>query len=368
MVQDHGHSDLLGRNDQALQVPSIKVGGGAVRASGPAGGPIGRPCHRDVTRPDDLPDDPSMPGMAVRYLSTEVFGVQADNTFDAKTRDLEGFVRWFVAVNGHTKLESWMPRDTQAFLNHLEAQGKAPATVNRVFATIRHFARWVQDLPGGRFALHGLPTRGIKELTLDEPSCKKLSRVEIHRLFKAADELVLTETKATQRPRRNRALLSVLYHTGMRVSELIDLGRDQYDGRNFLNLKRKGKGRTKKLYIAADAREAIDEYLAKEWEQDWLLQSVGKLFLGHGGKTSVTRFNVASILERIAKQAAVRHGKIIDLHPHRLRHTFAAEFRDKTNSDSETARALGHASTQYVGRYVRMTDEEREKTIDGLFR
>ncbi len=47
------------------------------------------------------------------------------------------------------------------------------------------------------------------------------------------------------------------------------------------------------------------------------------------------------------------------LHPHQLRHTFGALYREASGSDTETAAALGHAGLQYVGRYVRKTDNER---------
>lgn len=350
-------------------IETIKVGARNPASPALTGRPAaGRPSSRSVVRPEELPDDDSLPGMATRYLATEVYGVQADNTFDAKTRDLTAFVQWFVRANGHSQLDGWIPRDTQAFLDHLEAHGRAPATINRTFATLRHFARWLQDLPGGRFARHGLPTRGIKELVLDEPSCKKLSTVEIHRLLKAADELVLTEVKAQQRPRRNRAILHILYHTGLRVSELVALHRDQYDGRNFVNVKRKGKGRTKKVYVAIDAREALDDYLTSEWQMDAESKVSCALLLTAKGKRPVTRYNVSALLSRIGRQAGVRQGTPIDLHPHRLRHTFAAEYRAKTQSDSETAQALGHASIQYVGRYARKTDMEREQVIDEMFR
>ena len=74
MGQDHSHNPDQG-GQALLRTPFTKVWDPAARASSPAALPFGRPCHRDVTRPDDLPDNPSMPGMAVRYLSTEVFGV-----------------------------------------------------------------------------------------------------------------------------------------------------------------------------------------------------------------------------------------------------------------------------------------------------
>ena len=151
-----------------------------------------------------------------------------------------------------------------AYLLHIETQGKAPATINRVFASIRHFARWVHNEPVNVLLTHGLPTRGAKEIPIDEADCKKLSRVEIHRLFRAADTLCMTETKTMQRPRRNRAIFAILHSTGLRVSELIALERRQYDGKYLIDVKRKGRGRTRGLYLVSETRSFLDEYLASE--------------------------------------------------------------------------------------------------------
>lgn len=76
---------------------------------------------------------------------------------------------------------------------------------------------------------------------------------------------------------------------------------------------------------------------------------------------------VAKILEQIASVAGgSAAGAAMQVHPHRLRHTFGAEYRERTGSDTETALALGHTSLEHVGRYVRRTREERERIIDGI--
>jgi site-specific recombinase XerD len=308
----------------------------------------------------------SLARWAARYLAESVYGVQSPNTFEAKSRDLTSFIGWFVGVNGSGDLQHWLPRDTQAYLNHLEAQGRSAPTVNRAFATLRHMARWVNEQPGSVFAVTGLPTRGVHERVVDEPDCKKLSPREVHRLFKAADLLVLTQVGAKQRPRRNRAILALLYYTGLRVSELVQLTCNQYDGRYLKNVKRKGLARTKEMYVSADCRKLLDDYLSRERIQDASTEKGhGALFAVSGTDRHLNRRHVATLLDRIAAQASSHAGaETIHIHPHRLRHTFGAEYRQKTGSDTETAAALGHVGLGYVGRYVRKTQEEREKLLD----
>jgi site-specific recombinase XerD len=231
---------------------------------------------------------------------------------------------------------------------------------------------WVHEQADSPFR-HGLPTRGIKEIAVDEPDCKKLSTRELHRLFKAADNLVLLQQRQNARPRRDRAILNLLYYTGLRVSELTTLKASQYDGKYLSEVKRKGKGRSKSVYLPTTCRATVDDYLTHERAKDGnrngeeeRTDPTGALFLSSRG-LALGRDQVFRILTHIAEEAN-KHVKDnpIHIHPHKLRHTFGAEFRDKTGSDTETQQALGHVSLKYVGRYVRKAQEEREAVMETI--
>lgn len=90
---------------------------------------------------------------------------------------------------------------------------------------------------------------------------------EFDRGEKAADALCLSETRKNARPYRNRALLTLLYYTGLRVSELVELDRDQYDGKHLRQLKRKGR-KCQDVYLVAKYRAALDDYFQKERKHD----------------------------------------------------------------------------------------------------
>ncbi|WP_437625992.1 tyrosine-type recombinase/integrase [Sorangium sp. So ce1151] len=297
-------------------------------------------------------------------MRAKVLGVQSPNTEEAKRRDLKAFMDFFQRLNGHLDIAQWFARDTRAFLQHLEQLGRVPATINRMFRSLRHFARWVHEQAATPFARTGLPTAGIKELATDEPDAKKLEKREVWQLFKAADNLVLTETRKNSRPNRNRAILAVLYYTGLRVTELVRLRLSQWDGKRFRNVQRKGNVRTKLLYVPPEGRRLLDAYITGERlqdrgdDQDWL-------FLPSSGDGPMTRRQIHRILVRTANEATKHHG-VIHLHPHRLRHTFGFEVRERTKSDSETARHLGHQTDKYAGRYARSTQQEREQLLDTL--
>lgn len=316
---------------------------------------------------ENLPvEECTLPLWAIRYFKFEVDGVQSPETMEAKKRDLNAFMSWYLEKNGHLAIERWLPRDTQSFLNYLERKGRAATTINRMFATLRRFARWTNEQPGSPFE-DGLPTRKIRELAIDEPDPKKLTKKEIYRLFKAADNLVLTETRKDSRPKRNRAVLSVLYFTGLRVSELVALRCSQYDRTYLLNVRRKGKIRSNRLYLSSECRKALDDYLKNERKIDDPGESLEWLILpGKNGRGPITRRQVNKILEHIAEEASKHKNEKINIHPHRLRHTFGAEMREKTGSDTETAALLGHAGLKYVGRYIRNTQAEREAVLESI--
>lgn len=303
-----------------------------------------------------------------RYLKDEVAGIQAANTLEGKVRDFRAFVQWMVHATGQATLAEWLPRDTQSYVRHLMGQRRAPATVNRHLATLRRFARWAQDQPGGLLQRHGSPMRGIKDVTTDEPECKKLDATDIHRVFRAADRLVDLAGRANARPRRNRAILSVLYHTGLRVSELCALRMDQLRGKHLLNVRRKGRTITKKIYLVADCLDALHDYLTHEWHLDAPAGPKDEqgLFLGGPGR-ALGRGHVGIILREIAAEASKKLKEPIELHPHRLRHTFGALYREKSGSDTETAAALGHTGLAHVSRYVRKSQKEREDAMEKIF-
>jgi site-specific recombinase XerD len=114
---------------------------------------------------------------AWRRVYQELEGkAKADNTREAKRRDLDLFFHYFDQHVSSDQVDDWTKPVTTGFLRWLETtpagRGKdknkrKATTVNRVFSTLRHFAAWIQNR---RAFLAGNPCAGVKELLTDEPS------------------------------------------------------------------------------------------------------------------------------------------------------------------------------------------------------
>ena len=155
-------------------------------------------------------------------------------------------------------------------------------------------------------------------------------------------------------------MVSLLYHTGLRASELCGLRMEQCQGNYLVNVRRKGRAVTKRIYLQTVVRDALDQYLAEEGTggSEWLFPSA------KGGP--VTPRQLHDILDKIAKEASKYRETPIVVHPHIFRHTFGTAVMGASGSESETAKLLGHSTTQHVGIYARSTNEERVDLLESI--
>ena len=154
----------------------------------------------------------------------------------------------------------------------------------------------------------------------------------------------------------------VLQHTGLRISELLALNLSHYEGKHFSNVKRKGKAVSRKVFLAKDAREALDRYIREDRGD-----KPGPLFCSRSG-TRLQRQNVDEALKTIAAQAnaSLPEEQHIELSAHLLRHTFLRKVARKHGV--EYAKELaGHTSERYIWRYVQPSEQEKEAALEDLF-
>lgn len=214
--------------------------------------------------------------LATLYLATEVAG-QSQATLDAKRRDLHRFLAFYHQLCGHDRPEEWFASVTKAFLKHLRGQRLAQASLVRIYATVRHFARWLHRKFPDLFPL-GCPTDGVKPPAEPAADWKGLTRTEELRLVNAAQTLRVKPGPGTKQGLRNHALLAVLLGSGLRISEVLQLDRDQYTGKGFVRVQVKGGQLRDVVPVQRDARAVLDQWLEQRGD------AAGPLFPTRNGR------------------------------------------------------------------------------------
>ncbi len=292
------------------------------------------------------------------YLALEA-GANSENTILAKTRDLNLFLNFFSETTKSDQADLWTRSITADFVKRLQGEKRNPTTINRVLATLRHCARWIH---GRRPFLAGNPTERILDIRVDAPEWRGLRDIDITRLKAAAEQLVHVRRRRSQQPARDLAIFLVLLRTGLRVSELLRLDLDQYRGKHFHNVRRKGRQVSRAVFVAGQARQALDRYI-----DEVRGRRPRPLFCTRSG-ARLARQNVDEALKAIADQANIRlpDDQKIRLHAHLLRHTCLRRAAEKYGVQY-AMELSGQSSERYIWRYVQPSEAQKEAALDELF-
>ena len=277
---------------------------------------------------------------------------RATNTLAAYRRDLIAYER-FLADRG-LKAAGVGETDVQDYLAELRAGGRAPATVARALVALRSLHRFLLD--EGHVASD--PTGDVGAPKVPQGLPKALNEDEVARLLGA----VVGEDAPA---RRDRAILELLYGTGMRISELVglslgDVGLDEGALRVF------GKGSKERVVpLGRYARDALDEWLAAggrgamapaRWARRGDSEAV---FLNNrGGRLS--RQGAWGIVRRYGDMAGLGDR----LTPHVLRHSCATHMLDHGADIRVVQELLGHAAITTTQLYTKVSTERLRAAYD----
>jgi integrase/recombinase XerD len=309
----------------------------------------------------------SLTELANVYLVTEAAG-QSEATLDAKRRDLQRFLSFYQDVYKHDRPDEWYVAVSKAFLKALQEERLAQASLARIYATVRHFARWLHRKFPDLFPL-GCPTDGVKPPAEPTADWKGLSRRDELRLLAAAQTLRVRHGHGTNQGLRNHALFAALLGSGLRVSEVLSLDRDQYTGKGFERVKIKGGGVRDFVPLQREARQVLDAWLTEREDaasKKGQTDDVAALFPTRTGRR-MSRHEAAEAIRRMAAQANARLSdeEKIDVSPHVLRHTFLRKLAE-AKGVHYAREASGHQSDRYIWRYVKPDQQTLADAIDGL--
>lgn len=236
-------------------------------------------------------------------------------------------------------------------LKNFETKEKLKASsLARRAATLRSFIRFktLSD-PQWESALKHLPSTKAVDFWPEARSVEEIERL-----------LDFSPSNFEKEALRNRALLELMYASGLRVSEIIALEWNQIDER-LLVLRIMGKGQKERLVPFS---ERAWSWLERYRNAAWSVWSEGarrgdakKVFLSHL-KKPLSRMAIWKILSKRALEAGLEH-----IHPHMLRHSFATHLIEGGADVRFVQAMLGHSSLNTTERYLKVADRELVKMV-----
>lgn len=270
----------------------------------------------------------------VEYLAVER-GLSL-NTLDSYRRDLESFFRF---LGPQVKANDVSQGQVVSYLAHLRKLGRANTTVSRNLASIRSFFHFLAR----EEVIVADPTTNVETPKVEKRLPKVLSVGDVERLLDAPDPM-------SPAGARDKAMLELLYATGIRVSELISIQIDDLNlSAGFLRCM--GKGSKERIIPVGEiAQKALLQYI--DWGRPQLIRSKPSraVFLNHLG-VQMSRQGFWKLLKKYAQAAGV----LADITPHTLRHSFATHLLERGADLRAVQEMLGHADISTTQIYTHVT-------------
>ncbi len=285
------------------------------------------------------------------YLSVEK-GF-SDNTLDAYKNDLTqlaGFADEEAKKTGVSP--SWVGFNRQDMLSyqlHLKERNYAATTLARKVAAAKSFFKFM--VAEGRLTEN--PTQNVASPNVGRVLPKPISHAKVMKLLEQPAKLSTPEAK------RDKAMLHLLYASGMRVSELISLNIEDVDTKGDF-VRCLGKGNKERIIpIYRQASLAVEEYLKEARPRLARTDAEKAMFLNRRGQR-LTRQGFWQILKGHAKAAGLNE----EITPHTLRHSFATNMLSGGADLRSVQELLGHANISTTQVYTHLTSEHVRRSYE----
>lgn len=287
----------------------------------------------------------------LNYL--EIEKNRSPKTVENYERYLKRFLNW-AKIQNPEQISNDVVRNYRLRLNRANPPLKKITQAYHLIA-LRNFLKY-------------LAKRDIKTLTADKIELGKTGDRQIDFLENEEVERLLDAANGnSQKNRRDKAILELLFSTGLRVSELCSLNRDS------VNIKRgefavRGKGgKIRVVFLSDSAKSALENYLNQRKDVDESLfvrnfksPCFAKATQGEkdtSSKIQDLRLTPRSI-QRMVKFYAAKAGIVKNIHPHTLRHSFATDLL-RNGADLRSVQSLlGHANVTTTQIYTHVTDTQ----------
>lgn len=258
------------------------------------------------------------------------------NTLQSYKRDIDQYITYLNDINV-TNITNTNKTTVIAYLLHLQKKGRATSTISRNLASIRSFYQFLHK----KKVIDVDPTSELESPKVEKKLPQILSTQEV--------ELLLDQPKCLDlKGIRDKAMLELLYATGIRVSELISLNISDINlDLGYLTCNKGTRERT--IPIGSISITAVHEYLNKS--RNFLIRDIEdeSLFVNINGRR-LTRQGFWKIIKHYKNQANINK----DITPHTLRHSFAAHLLENGADLRSIQEMLGHSDISSTQIYAQM--------------
>ena len=269
----------------------------------------------------------------------------SNNTYDSYTFDLECFKNYF----NNKKIDNIKENDIVLYLEYLKEEKKLSSrSIERHLTTIRGFFKYLVKMEIIKYDI----TKNIDNLKIGKHLPMTLTIDEVNKLMDIPLDNPFNY--------RTKAMLEVMYGSGLRVSELVNLTLNDIDLYNDTILVH-GKGSKERIVPLGDyAKEYLTKYL--EVRNSLIKRKNGnpdKLFLNNHGKP-ITRNGFNFLLNKLLKEKGIDK----EITPHTLRHSFATHMLDNGADLRTIQELLGHSDIVTTRIYTHVSKKQIQSNYD----
>ncbi len=258
------------------------------------------------------------------------------NTLQSYRRDIEQYATYLQDLNLNN-ISNTNKTTVIAYLLHLQKKGRATSTISRNLASIRSLYQYMEK----NKIIEKDPTSELESPKVEKKLPQILSTQEV--------ELLLEQPKCVDlKGFRDKAMLELLYATGIRVSELISLNVSDINLEMGFIKCNKGS-RERMIPIGSIAVTSLQEYLNKARELLIQKNDEKSLFVNINGRR-LTRQGFWKIIKQYKNQAKINK----DITPHTLRHSFAAHLLENGADLRSIQEMLGHSDISSTQIYAQI--------------
>ena len=285
------------------------------------------------------------------WLKERTIQNQSEHTISAYQRDLTDFFNF--CENKKLQLQDIEASDLREYLaERVERDQLSSSSLQRHLTSIRQFMKWAEQ---GQYLVQN-PSEDFKLKRQPRPLPGMIDIETINQILdQAAPEKILDQ----QLWLRDKAMLELLYSSGLRLAELQGLSFKDIDFNRML-LRITGKGnKTRIVPFGQKAKDSLLLWMSvyRIWQGD--LRADFSIFISTKGQTLTPRQ-----IENRVKYQAQRAGVNVDLHPHLLRHCFASHMLSASGDLRSVQEMLGHSNLSTTQIYTHVDFDQLAKVYD----